>query len=153
MQISAAGVSLLKESEGYRNKVYLDTAGEATIGYGHKLVAGESFPNGIDEVQASSLLLGDLRTAERCVERLVKVPLTQGQFDALVDFVFNLGAGRFASSTLLKDLNAGRYDDAAEELLQWNRVGNEVSPALKARREAEAKLWQAGSAEKTATAG
>jgi lysozyme len=144
MHISAAGVFLLKESEGYRNKVYLDTAGQATIGYGHKLQPGESFPNGIHEAKASSLLLADLRIAERCVERLVKVPLTQGQFDALVDFVFNLGSGRFASSTLLKDLNAGRYQDAVKDLLHWNRTGNEVSAALKARRKAEARLWQAG---------
>jgi lysozyme len=73
---------------------------------------------------------------------MVKAPLTQGQFDALVDFTFNLGAGRLASSTLLKSLNAGRYDDAAEQLLRWDHAGGQENAALKARREAEAELWR-----------
>jgi lysozyme len=141
MQLSAAGMELLKKSEGFRNRVYLDVAGFPTIGYGHQLVHSDSFPNGIDEPQAANLLACDVREAEQAVQRLVKVPLTQGQFDALVDFCFNLGAGRLASSTLLKCLNAGRYDDAAEQLLRWDHAGGQEYPALKARREAEAGLW------------
>jgi len=73
---------------------------------------------------------------------LVKVALTQGQFDALVDFCFNLGAGRLAKSTLLRCLNAGRYNDAAEQLLLWDLAGGEVNLGLKARREAELRLWK-----------
>jgi lysozyme len=141
MQLSAAGMDLLKKSEGFRNCVYMDVAGFPTIGYGHRLLHPESFSNGIDEPQAANLLASDVRDAEQAVERLVKVTLTQGQFDALVDFCFNLGAGRLASSTLLKDLNCGRYDDAAEQLLLWDHAGGEENAGLKARREAEAVLW------------
>jgi lysozyme len=150
MQFSAAGMKLLKSSEGFRNRVYLDVAGFPTIGYGHRLLHSDSFPNGIDEPQAANLLACDVRDAEQAVQRLVKVPLTQGQFDALVDFCFNLGAGRLASSTLLKCLNAGKYDDAADQLLRWDHAGGEEYPALKARREAEAELWRNGAAEQQA---
>jgi lysozyme len=135
-------MDLLKKAEGFRNRVYLDVAGFPTIGYGHRLLHPESFPDGVDEPQAAELLTCDVRDAEQAVERLVKVPLAQGQFDALVDFVFNLGAGRFATSTLLKRLNAGSYNDAKNELLRWDRAAGKELPALKARREAEAKLWQ-----------
>src|SRR5450631_4021493 len=112
MQLSTNGLELTKKAEGFRNRVYVDVAGIRTIGYGHRLLPGESFPNGIDETQAEGMLTADLRTAELAVDRLVKVPLAQGQFDALVDFAFNLGAGRLAASSLLKDLNAGKYDAA-----------------------------------------
>jgi lysozyme len=142
MKFSAAGMELLQSSEGFRNRVYLDVAGLPTIGYGHRLLQPDSFPNGISESQAANLLACDVRDSEQAVQRLVKVPLTQGQFDALVDFTFNLGAARLASSTLLKCLNAGRYDDAAEQLLRWDHAGKNEVAALKIRREAEAELWK-----------
>ena len=91
-----------------------------------------------------------MRDAEQAVERLVKVPLTQGQFDALVDFCFNLGAGRLASSTLLKALNGGRYEAAAEQLLRWDVAGGEENAGLKARREAEFALWSGKEEQKAA---
>jgi lysozyme len=80
--------------------------------------------------------------AEQAVQRLVKVPLSQGQFDAMVDFCFNLGAGRLAASTLLKSLNAGKFDEATQELLQWDHADGQENVALKARRQAEAELWR-----------
>ncbi len=141
MRFSTAGMELLKRSEGFRNRVYLDVAGFPTIGYGHRLLNPESFPNGIDESQATAILASDVRDAEEAVGRLVKVALTQGQFDALVDFCFNLGAGKLATSTLLKILNRGRYDDAVEQLLRWDHAGSEENAGLKARREAEKELW------------
>ena len=152
MKLSVAGLELLKRSEGFRNHVYLDVAGIPTIGYGHRLLHSDSFSNGIDEPQAANLLASDVRDAEQAVERLVKVPLSQGQFDALVDFVFNLGMGRLAGSTLLKDLNAGRYDDAAEQLLLWDHAAGKELPALKARREAEVELWKNAEARQQAAA-
>ena len=79
--------------------------------------------------------------AETLVLRLVKVARAQCQFEALVDFVFNLGAGRLASSTLLKDLNAGKYGDAAQQLLAWDHAGGEEIEGLKERHEAEHALW------------
>lgn len=141
MQLSAAGLALLKKSEGFRDRMYLDTAGIPTIGYGHRILASESFPNGVLESEATELLVRDVLIAEQSVKRLIRVALTQGQFDALVDFVFNLGQGRLAASTLLQDLNIGRYDAAAEQLLRWDHAGDREAAGLKARREAEFHLW------------
>jgi lysozyme len=141
MQLSAAGLELLKRSEGFRSQTYNDVNGFQTIGYGHRLLDHESFPDGIGEPQAAAMLAADVRSAEQAVAHLVKVRLTQGQFDALVDFCFNLGAGRLASSTLLKVLNSGRYADAAEQLLRWDIAGSQENAGLKARREAEFELW------------
>jgi len=152
MKMSAAGLELLKSSEGFRSRTYKDVNGIPTIGYGHRLLHPESFAEGIDEAQASEILASDLRDAEQAVERLVKVPLAQGQFDALVDFCFNLGAGRLASSTLLKVLNRGRYQDAAEQLLRWDVAGGQENAGLKARREAEFALWSSANSEQKAAA-
>ena len=152
MQLSTNGLELTKKAEGFRNRTYVDVAGIRTIGYGHRLLPGESFPNGIDETQAEGMLTADLRTAELAVDRLVKVPLAQGQFDALVDFAFNLGAGRLAASSLLKDLNAGKYDAASWKLLAWDHVGACEVAGLKARREAEFRLWTAPAPQRTAAA-
>ena len=152
MKLSAAGLELLKRSEGFRNRVYRDVAGVPTIGYGHRLLHPESFSDGIDASQAAEILASDVRDADLSVERLVKVALTQGQFDALVDFCFNLGAGKLAHSTLLKILNAGRYQDALEQLLRWDCAGNHECPALKVRRHAEAELWNNIAADQQAAA-
>jgi lysozyme len=141
MQLSAAGLELIKRSEGFRGRTYLDVAGFPTIGYGHRLLARESFPNGVSATQAAEMLAVDVSQAEQAVGRLVKVTLTQGQFDALTDFCFNLGAGRLASSTLLTALNAGRYEAARVQLLRWDLAAGEVNAGLKARREAEFQLW------------
>jgi lysozyme len=141
MQLSAAGIDLLKRSEGFRTHTYLDVVGIPTIGYGHRLVHPECFPNGIQESQAAGILARDVCEAEQAVGRLVKVALSQGQFDALVDFCFNLGSGKLAGSTLLKELNAGRHDVAGEQLLRWDHAGVQENAGLKARREAEFQLW------------
>lgn len=150
MQLSAAGLRLLKDCEGFRAMAYRDVAGLETIGYGHRLGVRESFPNGVTLEEAETILAGDIATAEQAVLRLVKAPLTQGQFDALVDFVFNLGAGRLAASTLLKELNAVRFDAAAEQLLQWDHCGAQENAGLKARREAEFRLFTCEAAEPVA---
>jgi lysozyme len=136
------GLQLIKQEEGFRGRTYLDVAGFPTIGYGHRLIHPDSFPDGITDAEATDILAADVRDAEQAVARLVKVTLAQGQFDALVDFCFNLGSGRLASSTLLKLLNGGRYADAAEQLLRWDQAGGKECPPLKARREAELDLWE-----------
>ncbi len=141
MHLSEDGLELIKRSEGFRDHVYRDVAGLPTIGYGHLVKPSESFANGIDEAKASVMLAADIEQAERAVLRLVKVALTQGQFDALVDFCFNLGAGRLAGSTLLRELNAGHPDTAAQQLLTWDHAGGIVNAGLKVRREAEHQLW------------
>jgi len=146
MELSAAGLELLKRSEGFRNRAYRDVAGFLSIGYGHKLVASESFPNGIEEAEGAAILARDVRTAEQAVQKLVRVAMTQGQFDALVDFCFNLGQGKLAASTLLQDLNTGRYNAAAEQLLRWDQAGAQENAGLKVRREAEFHLWHSAAA-------
>jgi len=146
MQIGSAGLSLIKESEGYREHVYKDAAGLPTIGYGHKLAEGESFPCGISESDAEKLLVRDVAWAERSVSKYVWVPLNQNQFDALVDFTYNLGAGTLFRSTLLMLLNGGKYEAVPAELLRYNHFGQTVSPGLTRRREAEVALWNANPA-------
>ena len=141
MELSTAGLNLIKQSEGFRSNTYLDAAAIPTIGYGHRLVHPESYPLGITDQQAEIILLWDIREAEQAITRLVQVPLTQNQFDALVDFTFNLGSGRLAASTLLAHLNAGKYADAASELLRWDHAGSRELASLKARRHAEYQLW------------
>ena len=142
MQISDNGLLLIKQSEGFRNSVYEDVAGIPTIGYGHRLLPGEDFPDGITEEQASAILAKDVEIAETAVNRFVRVPLTQGKFDALVDLVFNLGSSRLRNSTLLVLLNEANYDAAAFQLLKWDHSGSVEVPGLKKRREAEFNLWR-----------
>ena len=107
---------------------------------------GEQYDRGITDATATALLEQDVQAAEEAVGRLVHVAMTQGQFDALVDFVFNLGQGALASSTLLRDLNASEYALAGLQLLLWDhgRVNGreEEIYALKARRQAELSLWK-----------
>ena len=141
MHLSDAGLELIKRSEGFRANTYLDAAGIPTIGYGHKLLPEESYPDGIDEAEAEELLTADAGAAALAVQRMVQVPLTQGQFDALVDFCYNLGEGRLAASTLLRELNAGMYNEARQQLLLWDHAGGQVVPGLQVRRQAEFDLW------------
>lgn len=143
MQLSDAGLEMIKRFEGFRAHTYLDAAGVPTVGYGHRLLQPHAFPNCLSQDDAASILRADVRDAVQVVERLVKVPLTQGQFDALVDFVFNLGQERFARSTLLRALNGGRYQAAGEQLLRWDLVNVEENQGLRARRLAELTLWNA----------
>ncbi len=147
MHLSGAGLELLKKAEGFRDRTYLDVAGFRTIGFGHRLLPSETFISGINLAQGESILVSDVQGAESSVERLVKVPLTQGQFDALVDFVFNLGASRLSGSNLLAYLNSGKYDAAAWQLLAWDHAGSHEIASLKARREAEFQLWQPANTE------
>jgi len=142
MNLSPAGLALLKQSEGFRSRVYNDVAGFRTIGFGHRLNAHEDYPDGITLNEAIEILDADIAIAEAAVKKLVTVELTQGQFDALVDFVFNLGAGRLASSTLLRLLNAGEYSTAGLELLKWDHSGHVEVEGLKKRRAAEYQLWK-----------
>ena len=143
MQPSQSAVELVKSFEGLRLSAYPDpaTGGKPwTIGYGHTdgVVKGQR----ITEVQAIALLAQDLARAAADVRRLVTAPLTQWQFDALVCFVFNVGAGRFSSSTMLRLLNARDYAGAAGEFGRWVYAGGEILPGLVRRRDAERKLFE-----------
>jgi lysozyme len=149
MELSTEGMELIKKSEGFRERVYLDVEGYPTIGYGHRLIHPETFAKGVTEAQGTAILYEDVHDAEQAVARLVKVPITQGQYDALVDFAFNLGRVRLAESTLLRELNSGHMTEAGEQLLRWDHAGTQVNDGLKTRREAELQLWNGPAAAKS----
>lgn len=140
MQYSDAGYAMTRGFEGLRLKAYQDGAGVWTIGYGSTLPIvhpGET----ITEAQAEARLIDDMRVAVYVVNALVQVPLTQGQFDALVDFTFNLGQGTFRRSTLLAMVNRRDFDGAADQFGLWVHAGGKVEPGLVARRKAEMDMF------------
>lgn len=139
-KIGTAGLNLIKQFEGFRKAAYLDTGNVPTIGYG--TTKGVKMGQVITESQALEFLQRDVASAENTVNKSVKVPLTQNQFDALVCFVYNVGSGNFNSSTLLKLLNGGQYDQVDEQLLRWNKDNGKVIDGLTRRRVAEGKLFQ-----------
>lgn len=138
-RINAAGLALVKAQEGLRLQAYADGGGVWTIGYGH--TKGVAPGDVISGAEAEMLLEADLDEAERAVTDLVRVPLTDNQFAALVDFVFNEGAGAFAGSTLLKKLNEGGYALVPACLKSWIFDSGRVVSGLVKRRAAEAMLW------------
>lgn len=139
MSLSQAGLNLIKSHEGLRTTAYQDPVGVWTIGYGH---TGTAKPGQkITEAQAEQLLRQDVGWAQDAVRKNVKVPLTQGQFDALVSFTFNLGAGALGRSTLLKKLNAGDYAGAQAEFGKFVHAGGRVLPGLVRRRNEEAQMF------------
>ena len=144
MQTSDKGIALIKQFEGCKLTAYQDSVGVWTIGYGWtKPVDGKPIRAGmtIKQETAERLLKTGLVSYENDVSRLVKVDLTQGQFDALVSFTYNLGARPLSTSTLLRKLNAGDYAGAADEFLRWNKAGGKVLNGLTRRREAERALF------------
>lgn len=147
MRMSESGLDvLLKRFEGCKLKAYRCPAGVCTIGYGHTSSAGA--PEVVDgmtitQAQADEILRQDLLKFERSVQDLVKVKLTQNQFDVLVDFAYNAGLGNLKSSTLLKKVNAGDLDAVPGELMKWTKGGGKMLPGLVRRRQAEAAWWSA----------
>ena len=144
-KISAAGLELIKEREGLRLNTYQDTGDVWTIGYGHKSAAGGMrIYQGltITHKQAEQLLQDDLaRMTYPVIDDLVKVLLTQGPFDALCSFIYNLGATQVSTSTLLKRLNQGRYQDAADQFGRWIYDNGQKLNGLISRRAAEQDLF------------
>lgn len=137
------GMSLTEQFEGCELTAYQDQVGVWTIGYGH---TGADVTPGltITQDQAQALLAQDIASAAVCVNNLVNVVLTQDEFDALVDFVFNLGSGAFAGSTLLRDINAGDFTAAAAQFDLWDHAGGAVVAGLLRRRQAEEALFDIG---------
>ena len=144
MQTSDKGIALIKQFEGCKLTAYQDSVGVWTIGYGWtQPVDGKPIRAGmtIKQETAERLLKTGLVSYESDVSRLVKVGVTQGQFDALMSFTYNLGARSLSTSTLLRKLNAGDYAGAADEFLRWNKAGGKVLNGLTRRREAERALF------------
>ena len=140
MKLSADSLVIIKNFEGFRNKTYTCPAGFKTIGYGH-LIANDNAIEEIDEVTACELLAQDLFNSEKAVSRNISVPLTQGQFDALVSFTFNVGAGALQRSTLRQKINRLEYEDASGEFLRWIYANGVKIAGLVSRRNIEMKIF------------
>lgn len=147
MKTGDKGKALIKEFEGFEDKAYPDPkkgGAPYTIGWGTT-----RYPSGMPvkpgdtatKEKAEQYLANDLVKFEAAVTSAVKVPLTQNQFDALVSFTYNLGAGNLNSSTLLKMLNAGDYKGAADQFMRWVSPGSAVEAGLRRRRTAERALF------------
>ena len=145
MRLSNNGVALIKREEGERLTAYQDSVGIWTIGVGHTgTVNGRPVSRGmtIKQNKSTELLLSDLSWVESSINKAVRVPLSQNQYDALCSFIFNVGKPAFESSTLLKKLHDGDYDGAADQLLLWKRAGN-IPDLLLPRRKRERELFKA----------
>lgn len=150
--LSPKGLEHIKLYEAFRAEAYDDLrpsvrmqnggriVGTLTIGYGH--TGAEAWiGNKISEDDATRILLDDLRDFENDLQGLVKVPLTQSEYDALVGFVYNVGAANLRRSTLLRKLNAGDYDGSAAEFGRWVHSKGRRLKGLERRREAERALF------------
>lgn len=151
--ISATGLQMIMEFEGFSATLYDDVAGHCTIGFGHLVHKGrcngrdpaeQPFRAGIQRSAAEALLRRDVQRFEQLVNRAVAVPLTQAQFDALVDFAYNLGFKTFRSSTMLVKLNAGDYAAVPGQLRRFVKAGGAVQRGLVRRREREAEMFASG---------
>jgi lysozyme len=145
LAVSDAGIELIKRYEGLELKAYPDpgnpSTGEPwTIGYGH--TAGVRRGDTCTAEQAEAWLREDIKYAAAAIKHRVDVPLTQGQFDALASFVYNVGQGQFGNSTLLRLLNAGNTAGAAAQFDRWNRGASGVMPGLIKRRAAEHAMFE-----------
>lgn len=142
--ITQEGLDLIKRFEGFSPTIYICPAGYPTIGYGHVVRGDERdrFADGIDEEEASDLLQRDVRWAERGVLRLIDVPLSDGQFDALVSFTFNLGTGALQRSTLRRKVNREEHAQVPREFMRWVWAGGKRLNGLERRRRAEVKAYR-----------
>lgn len=148
-EIIHEGLCLIKRWEGLKLQAYRDGCGTLTIGYGHTDATGNP-PKvcedmTITESEAEEILRRDLRDCAYQVQKMVKVPLSDHEFAALVSFCYNVGYNNLRKSTLLRKLNLGRYSDVPAELMKWNKSGGKVVRGLSNRRAAEAGLWSRGS--------
>lgn len=151
MKLSDHGIAVIKNFEGLRLDAYRDSAGVWTIGYGSTryhdgkaVKPGDKLSN---EAQADALFRNTLSQYEDAVNKYVKVPITQNQFDALVSFTYNEGTGALAGSSLLILLNEKDFEGAAEHFLLWNKITDPktgkkvVLDTLENRRKEESQLF------------
>ncbi len=135
MTYSQSGLHLTEQFESCRLIAYLDSKGVPTIAWGH--TAGVQLGDTCTQEQADAWLQQDIGWAVSVVNRYVTIAVTQGEFDALVDFTFNCGTGNFQHSTLLALVDQGRFADAAKEFERWDKSGGQVVAGLLRRRIAE----------------
>lgn len=150
MKTSEKALDLIKQFEGFKDFVYICPAGLPTIGYGHvvdpKLLALTKVSPRMTKEKAEQILKNDVKEAEDAINSSVKVNISQGQFDALISLIYNWGAYNFKISNGLRKLNAGNYNEAADEFFGKVRgvvsVNGKFSNGLYRRRQAELALWQ-----------
>ena len=157
MKVSQKCIEQIKKDEGVRNRPYQCPALLWTVGVGHVIDPNHAkvpladrkqlpIPTGWDRVLSSDeideILRKDLNRFETGVLRLIKVPLTQGQFDALVSFSFNVGLGNLQNSTLRMKVNRSEFEAAAEQFLVWTKAGGKVLPGLVKRRTHEKEMFE-----------
>lgn len=145
MRLGAKGATLIKSFEQYRSSAYLDERGIPTIGWGHTGWYSVGVPVSLGQTctpeQAEDWFIRDTSKAINGVIRCLHVTANQNEFDALVSFTFNVGTTALAHSTLLRDLNEGQRESAANEFLKWDYAGGHVSEGLERRRKAERDLF------------
>jgi len=149
---SPKGLALTEGFEGLRLMAYQDVAGVWTVGYGH---TGIGVRPGlvITQAEAQILLQSDIAASAACVNSAVCMMINQSQFDALVDFCFNVGRGNFLQSTLLRKLNAGDFSGATEQFDAWIYAGGKAVSGLVRRRQAEARIFREMTPEAVARTG
>jgi len=150
LKLTKAGANMIHhfegclKKEGDKYKAYKCPAGVLTIGHGHTNHHGRKFDatSRWTREECDAAFFEDMEGFEAAVRRLVRVPLTDYQFDALVSFTYNCGEGNLAKSTLLKKVNAGDHAGAAKEFHKWNKAGGKVLAGLTRRRASESLLYQ-----------
>ena len=140
MDYSRNGLALTEQFESCRLSAYPDSKGVPTIGYGH--TAGVQLGDTCTQAQAETWLLEDVAWAASVVNSQVTVPLTQNEFDSLVDFIYNVGSGNFEGSTMLKLLNEQNYAAAAEQFIRWDKAAGVEIAGLLRRRQSEEELFE-----------
>ncbi len=145
-EVSEATLDLIRRFEGLRLRPYHDCVGFPPVGYGHLLsrqkgASLDQWPD-ITEQEADNLLKIDAQKAANSVNRLITVPLSDGQYGALIDFTLNLGGGQLQASTLRQVVNRGEYDLAPEQFARWCYAGGVKLAGLVRRRAAEVEMWR-----------
>lgn len=141
MRTSEQGIALIKKFEGFSAEAYICPAGKTTIGYGHVIKATEKFPGAISSSDAELLLKHDIFDAEQAINRLVKTPLKQCEFDALASLVYNIGIRAFQTSTILRLINGLNMGAAAGQFNRWIYAGSIKLEGLVKRRQAETDMF------------
>ena len=143
LSMSAAGLIAIASYEGFSDQAYIPVEGDVpTIGFGS--TEGVEMGDTITVPEALERLRRDVGDAESAIGRCVKVPLSQGEYDAFASLAFNIGSNAFCTSTLVKRLNAGDYDGACEEIRRWVYAGGQKLEGLVNRREAEYQMCMEG---------
>ena len=143
LSLSAAGLIAIASYEGFSDRAYIPVKGDVpTIGFGS--TDGVKLGDKIGVPEALERLRRDVGNAESAIGRCVKVPLSQGEYDAFTSLAFNVGSNAFCTSTLVKRLNAGDYDGACEEIRRWVYAGGQMLEGLVNRREAEYQMCMEG---------